>query len=635
MVRLCKKNNRAIITTCNSGMNYKLKKVSIKGITGKLTAKESYMTDVNLLVDLDKTNADERKLAKFLYWQGWRIARIAEYLELKVNTLYSWKNRDSWDKCSSLDRVNGVIEARLIQLVSKTNKEGKDFKEIDLLGRQLERTARINKYEETGNEVDLNPKIANRNKGPRKQPKSNELNDEQIKKLTSLFHERIFEHQRVWYQAGNQHRIRNILKSRQIGATNYFAWEGLIDAINTGREQIFLSASKAQAFQFRQYIIDFSHEVEIDLKGEVIHFPHNDARLRFLGTNKNTAQSYHGNVYVDEYFWINRFLTFRKVVSAMASQKRWRLTYFSTPSSVLHEAFTFWNGKLFNKGRERKDHINIDVTHNALMNGRLCDDGQWKQIVNIFDAEKQGFDLFDINQLKMEYSPDEFNNLFMCEFIDDTASVFPLSALEPCMVDSWDVWTDYKPFGLRPLGERSVWVGYDPSDTGDSAGCVVVSPPNVEGGKFRIIEKHQWKGMDFTAQANSIKKITERYNVTYIGIDATGLGSSVYQLVKQFFPAAQAFKYSVELKQQLVFKMQDVIRKRRLEFDAGWKDFAMSFMSIRKTLTPSGKQLTYTTSRSEEASHGDLAWATMHAIANEPLESMGGENSNSGFIEVC
>lgn len=81
--------------------------------------------------------------------------------------------------------------------------------------------------------------------------------------------------------------------------------------------------------------------------------------------------------------------------------------------------------------------------------------------------------------------------------------------------------------------------------------------------------------------------------------------------------------------------MQDVIRKRRLEFDAGWKDFAMSFMSIRKTLTPSGKQLTYATSRSEEASHGDLAWATMNAIANEPLESMGGENSNSGFIEVC
>ena len=24
------------------------------------------------------------------------------------------------------------------------------------------------------------------------------------------------------------------------------------------------------------------------------------------------------------------------------------------------------------------------------------------------------------------------------------------------MVDSWEVWDDYKPFALRPLGERSV-----------------------------------------------------------------------------------------------------------------------------------------------------------------------------------
>lgn len=32
--------------------------------------------------------------------------------------------------------------------------------------------------------------------------------------------------------------------------------------------------------------------------------------------------------------------------------------------------------------------------------------------------------------------------------------------------------------------------------------------------------------------------MTERYNVTYIGIDAIGLGEGIYQLVKQFYPAA-------------------------------------------------------------------------------------------------
>ncbi|OCG56330.1 oxidoreductase [Gilliamella sp. Choc6-1] len=592
------------------------------------------MVNVNLLDHLISDNTDPRKVARSLYWAGYRISRISELLNENINTIHSWKRRDKWDESSVLGRVNGVLEAQLIHLVIKPNKEGKDFKEIDLLSRQLERTARIEKYQNGGNEVDLNPNIANRNAKPKKKPKTNLLTDEQIEKINELFHDGLYEHQKVWYRAGLQNRIRNINKSRQIGATMFFAREGAVDAVNTGRNQIFLSASKSQAFQFRQYIIDFFHGIDMDLKGEVIHFPHNDARLYFLGTNSKTAQSYHGNLYLDEYFWINKFLELRKVASGMSSQKRWRQTYFSTPSSINHEAYKFWTGELFNKGRRKEQRINVDISHQALKGGKLCADGQWRQIVTIEDAEQLGFDLFDINQLKLEYSPDEFANLFLCNFIDDSSSVFPLSSLQPCMVDSWDIWDDYKPFAVRPLGERPVWFGYDPSHTGDSAGCAVVSPPMVEGGKFRVIEKHQWTGMDFATQADAIRKMTERYNVTYIGIDATGLGEGVYQLVKQFYPAVVAFKYSIEVKQRLILKMQDVIRRQRLEFDAGWADLAQSFMAIRKTLTASQRYVTYVADRNDEVSHADIAWATMHAIYNEPLESISGANSNSGFMGV-
>ncbi|EMW47125.1 terminase-like family protein [Escherichia coli 2770900] len=42
-------------------------------------------------------------------------------------------------------------------------------------------------------------------------------------------------------------------------------------------------------------------------------------------------------------------------------------------------------------------------------------------------------------------------------------------------------------------------------------------------------------------------------------------------------------------------------------------------MAIRKTMTSSGRSATYEANRSEEASHADLAWATMHALLNEPL----------------
>lgn len=577
-------------------------------------------------------DTDPRRRARDLYWQGWRIARIAEHLGVKAPTVHNWRRRDAWDESDPIDRVEAGLEARIQQLIAKPEKEGRDFKEIDLLGRQVERLARVQRYRSGGNEADLNPKVANRNSGPRKPPTKNEFSEEAQKRLVSAFHDSLFDYQRTWYRAGLVQRIRNLLKSRQIGATFYFAREALVDALETGRNQIFLSASKAQAHQFKSYILQFAQDAaEVDLRGDPIVLP-NGATLYFLGTNSRTAQSYHGNLYVDEYFWIPRFQELRKVASGMAIHAHWRQTYFSTPSSLSHDGYPFWSGALFNRGRPKDQQIKLDLSHQILAPGLACGDGQWRQIVTVEDAVAGGCNLFDLVQLRLEYSPAEYNQLLMCQFIDDGASVFPLSILQRCMVDSWECWEDYKPFAARPFGYREVWIGYDPSHTGDSAGCVVLAPPLVAGGKFRVLERHSWKGLDFEAQAEAIRKITERYRVTFIGIDVTGIGQGVFQLVRKFFPLAQAFNYSVELKTRMVLKALNVIGNGRLEFDAGMTDLAAAFMAIKKTTTASGRQVTFEAGRSEEISHADLAWACMHALANEPLE--GATKTNSSFMEI-
>ncbi|MGU5593090.1 terminase ATPase subunit family protein [Aeromonas sanarellii] len=572
---------------------------------------------------------EPRRQAMHLFFQGYPLRAIAELLQTPEGTVSTWKKRDGWDDIKPIDRVDFAIEARMCQLIAKDVKSGGDFKEIDLLGRQLERIARVNKYSNGGNETDLNPKVANRNKGPKKAPERNVVEPEQQERLIERFESTMFGYQRTWYEAGKLHRIRDLLKSRQIGATYFFAFEAFIDALVTGRNQIFLSASKAQAHVFKQYIIQFAKDEGVELKGDPMVLP-NGAHLYFLGTNARTAQSYHGNIYMDEYFWIHGFLEFRKVASGMAMHKKWRQTYISTPSSLSHPAYAFWSGANFNRGKAKADRVEIDLSHTNLAGGKLCADGQWRQIVTVEDAVRGGCDLFDLDQLRSEYSDDEYSNLLMCMFMDDTASVFPLAMLMRCMVDSWEVWDDYKPFAMRPMGNRPVWIGYDPAKggKGDSAGCAVLAPPAVPGGKFRVLERHQWKGMDFAAQAEAIRHMTLRYNVAYIGIDTTGIGEGVYQNVKPFYPAVTSIQYNPSVKIQMVMKALDVMNKGRLEFDSGWNDLAAAFMSIRRGVT-AGKMPTFEASRSEETSHADIAWATMHALLHEPLAGANGTNTGS------
>lgn len=568
----------------------------------------------------DDSTQSARLTARNLYWQGLSCAKIARMLDIPYPTIDSWKRRDGWEDTPIVVRIETQVHQRLVALIAQPDKTDRELAEMDHLARIIERTARVRQFEKSGREGDLNPAVGERNAKrdrarKKKQDEKNTLTPEQVDQLLEAWDRELFDYQRTWHRARKAHRVRNILKSRQIGATWYFAREALIDAITTGDNQIFLSASKAQANVFREYICQFVKDVTgVELKGTPITL-WNGATLYFLGTNSKTAQSYHGHVYLDEYSWIARFLEFRKVASAMATHKKWTLTYFSTPSTIGHDANAFWTGDSFNKGRRKADRVEIDVSHQALQAGALCADGQWRQIVTIEDAVRQGCDLFDIDGLRREYNDQDFANLFMCAWVDDSASFFTFDELKKCMVDAWDAWSkDWTPEEPPPyIGP--VWIGYDPALSQDSAAIVVIAPPMVEGGRFRLLEKMSFVGVDFQAQAEAIRKLTLKYpRVEHIGIDMTTIGAGVFELVQKFFPAAHGIKYSVEVKSRMVLKAKHLISKRLFEFDAGMTDVAMAFMSIKKTMTPSGRQATFVAARGRETGHADVAWAVMHAI---------------------
>ena len=147
----------------------------------------------------------------------------------------------------------------------------------------------------------------------------------------------------------------------------------------------------------------------------------------------------------------------------------------------------------------------------------------------------------------------------------------------------------------------------------------MVAPPQKIGGKFRVLEKKRLKGLDFEGQANAIKDMAYRYNVTRIGIDTTSAGKAVYDLVVKWFPTARAYHYSVPLKTAMVLKAKNVISAGRLEFEIDWRDMATAFMAIKPQFTSKG--VTYTADRAGGVGHADIAWAVMHALFFEPMDS--------------
>jgi uncharacterized protein YjcR len=596
--------------------------------------------------------ADVRREARSLFWRGWGVTQIAEeFAERGIEiagravgraTIESWKQREGWAEAPPIRAAEESVLVRYQLLVAKETKTAHDFKEIDLLGRQIERLERCRRYRQSGNEADLNPNVEKRNSGPKKAKRPNLLTREQIEDLRRAFEAECFDYQRQWWDAAG-HRTRFILKSRQIGATWYFAREALVDALDTGRNQIFLSASRRQAEIFRKYIIEFVFRVcGVQLKGEHLLIDRGDDEdgkplerptLFFLGANYRTAQGEHGNFYYDECFWSQDFDTTDDVASGMASQKRYRETYFSTPSSVAHQAYKKWTGEKFNEGRAKGEQVKIDLSPELLCEGHLGADGIWRQRVSILDAAAGGCDLFDIEELRRRKAPDVFANLYLCEFVDDTQSAFPFAVMIRCQVDSLDAWPDFSPFALRPYAGE-VAIGYDPQESadGDDAALCVVALPTKPKGLFRVLEKTRLKG-GFETQAEAIFRMMRKYHVVDIGIDTTGVGAAVLQLVMPKFPTVRAIRYSAELKAMMVYKARAVISAGRLQFDAGAADIIASFMSIRPQQTASGRTITYVASRSGETGHADVAWSIMHVLHAEPLDGEAAQSRST--VEIC
>lgn len=538
-----------------------------------------------------------------LYLQQLKIEEIAERVGVTGRSVQSWISKFKWKDLRKDCPPELVMRQRLTFLMWVPEKSDKELRELDMLLRHT-----------FGDPKTKNAKAKDgTNKGRPSNKQKNDVSKIDKKKLDEFREKTFFRYQLDIYKVKQNPKLnwmRFYLKSRQIGLTYFFAYEAFEDAILTGDNQIFLSASKKQSEIFKTYIKGFALTLgEVELKGKDELHLSNGAIIYFLSTNSRTAQGFHGHLYIDEVFWIPNFKILDDLAGGMSIHDKWRTTYLSTPSSIAHDAYPKWRGSKKHK---------IDISYKTLQKGKLGADGIYRQIITVDDAIKGGANFFNMDKLKLKYpDKDVFDNLLRCKFLDDASSVFELKKLMGCMVNT-ESWRDVKFDSSRPVGNSAVWLGYDPSGAGDEAAVLVCLPP-LGSGSFRLIEKVRLRGNSYEEQAAKIKELCGKYNVAEIAMDVSGIGEPVAQLIEVFFPNITRIVYSVNTKNSMVYKAREVINAGRLLFDSSWSDLVHSLMMIKRTTTQRNQSVTFTAARTKEHSHADIGMALLHLLSLEGI----------------
>jgi len=558
--------------------------------------------------------------AKYLYLRKYKPAEITKELRLgSSRVIYNWIEKYNWEALVIHESAEESFVRRINLLSERENKTEAELNELILISKQLlamrELDHKIKLAETSHNQgdTDRSPKAGNR-KGSRKaRKKKNDISMLTAEDFEREFHSKLYWHQKKLME-NKHHKIRNCLKSRQLGYTWYFAGEAFEEAVLTGTQQIFLSATRNQSEVFLAYIRAMALDwFGIELSGTPCKLS-NGAIMRPVATATASAQSYSGNFYMDEYFWIPKFDEIEGVASGMATHDEYRMTYFSTPSSRQHQAYKFWQGSTYKKENPKKSRK--WPSDKDILEGALCPDGHWRFSCTMEKAVSMGFDKVNIEQLKNSKSKAVFANLYNCEFVDNTHSVIGQELIEKALTDP-SKWKDFNPNENQPFGNQPVWLGFDPSRRKDNSTIAIIAPPSVTHKKFRVLQHYSWRNESFEFQADQIKRLTKQYNVQYIGIDITGIGEGVFDNVASFYPQATAIRYSVETKKAMVEKAKDVFSSKRIEWDATQQDIGPAFLSIKQEVTRGGI-ITYASDRTAEAGHADVAWSIMHTLINEP-----------------
>jgi phage FluMu gp28-like protein len=504
--------------------------------------------------------------ARRLYADGYRIAEIAPRVGKAERTLRLWARKYGWRQHTSPE---AQLEGQINALLAKDEQSEAELRKIDALSRSL---AKLRKGQD-----------GRRERVERERKADGDGNG-------SDPHSWAFAYQRRFLE--DPAPVRMVKKARQIGWTLTISWEGLVDGLKRGRDKGYMSASFRQTQQINRYVKQIARtRFGLKLKGsEVIKLP-NGAELHFFASNPATAQGFSGDMYFDEFAWLQRARECYENAGAITTLKDYRITICSTPSVHSHYFEELWDES--RSGLEASRHQ-----------------------VTIIDAIEQGNNLVDLGKLLKRFSPQAIRRLFMCETLDDQGGAFGFDEVMACVRDEPEL------FERKP-GER-IWGGLDVSRMRDDTSAAFLRVEGGEHPRFTWRDLQRFSRLSLTAQEGALKGLLADWQPERFLIDATTIGEHMTDALSEDFEGVEGVRFTASAKAQMVTHLQNVVRTKRivLPFDQRVID---SFLAIK--LKALETMVGYEAEGNESIGHADDFWAL--ALATYPAFLGGGEG---GFI---
>jgi phage FluMu gp28-like protein len=355
------------------------------------------------------------------------------------------------------------------------------------------------------------------------------------------------------------------LWSRQTGKSFSMSLKAVIRALETGRNQLILSASQSQSDELMEKVRMHAEAMGVALKeleSEEIHYKRqklnkrvavlpNGARIITLPANPRTARGFTGDVYLDEFAMHQWDRKIWAAVFPSITRGGGMLIICSTPMGMQN---------LFYKLQSNPKFVVFKVTiHDAIADGYPA------------KAEdlKEGID--DEELWQQEY---------LCEFLDEATAFLSYENIQAC--ERADL-TKFLP--MEYVAEGDLFVGIDIGRKHDLTVIWVCELLNGIMWTRGIIELSK---TPFAEQEKRIFKILSMPNVRRCCIDATGLGMQLAESMKKKFKSkVEEVTFSMAVKEDMAGKLRVHVEDQSILIPVD-KSIRDDWHAVKKVVTKSG-----------------------------------------------